>query len=97
VLDAGLYYVSAVEPLISAMETLTLSARNVADLLLRDAFGTGICGKESNNDLAHDGTATKAASQTKASSEGPESWWRSLLGRFEAKAYEDEFVLGYDC
>jgi len=42
-LDAGLYYVNAFEPFISTMETETIASRNVVDLLLNEAFGTGIC------------------------------------------------------
>ncbi|KAG0699722.1 FAD/NAD(P)-binding domain-containing protein [Suillus ampliporus] len=43
-LDQGFYYVNAFEPFISTMETETLAARNVVDLLLHEEFGTGICG-----------------------------------------------------
>ncbi|CDO76406.1 hypothetical protein BN946_scf184937.g20 [Trametes cinnabarina] len=39
----GLYYVNAFEPLISTMETETLAARNVVDLMLRDHFQASIC------------------------------------------------------
>ncbi|KAI0655025.1 Prenylcysteine lyase-domain-containing protein [Cubamyces menziesii] len=39
----GLYYVNAFEPLISTMETETIAARNVADLLLKEHFDAGIC------------------------------------------------------
>ena len=42
-LDKGLYYVNAFEPFISTMETETVAARNVVDLLLQDEFGKGIC------------------------------------------------------
>ncbi|KAI0318721.1 FAD/NAD-P-binding domain-containing protein [Amylostereum chailletii] len=42
-LDRGLYYVNAFEPLISTMETETIAARNVVDLLLAEEFQTGIC------------------------------------------------------
>ncbi|KZT06641.1 FAD/NAD(P)-binding domain-containing protein [Laetiporus sulphureus 93-53] len=39
----GLYYVNAFEPFISTMETETIAARNVVDLLLHDEFGAAIC------------------------------------------------------
>ncbi|KAL1748875.1 Prenylcysteine lyase-domain-containing protein [Schizophyllum fasciatum] len=43
-LDTNFYYVNAFEPFISTMETETVAARNVVDLLLNEAFGTSICG-----------------------------------------------------
>ncbi|EPQ61030.1 FAD/NAD P-binding domain-containing protein [Gloeophyllum trabeum ATCC 11539] len=42
-LERGLYYVNAFEPFISTMETETISARNVVDLLFRDEFNAGVC------------------------------------------------------
>jgi prenylcysteine oxidase/farnesylcysteine lyase len=48
-LDAGLYYVNAFEPFISTMETETIASRNVVNLLLTEAFGTGICPSNSGN------------------------------------------------
>lgn len=42
-LAKGLYYVNAFEPFISTMETETISARNIVDLLLRDEFNAAIC------------------------------------------------------
>ncbi|EIN13466.1 FAD/NAD(P)-binding domain-containing protein [Punctularia strigosozonata HHB-11173 SS5] len=42
-LGDGFYYVNAFEPFISTMETETISARNVVDLLLNEKFGGGIC------------------------------------------------------
>ncbi|KAG6919572.1 hypothetical protein DXG01_004235 [Tephrocybe rancida] len=42
--DHGFYYVNAFEPLISTMETETVAARNVVDLLMNEEFGAGICG-----------------------------------------------------
>ncbi|KAG8959873.1 hypothetical protein FRC03_007347 [Tulasnella sp. 419] len=41
--DTGLWYVNSLEPWVSTMETETLSARNVVDLLLQETFGAGIC------------------------------------------------------
>jgi len=43
-LDEGLYYVNAFEPFISTMETETIASRNIVELLLHEAFDTGICG-----------------------------------------------------
>jgi len=44
-LDRGFYYVNAFEPVMSTMETETISARNAVDLLLNDDFGgSSICG-----------------------------------------------------
>ncbi|KAG6891088.1 hypothetical protein C0995_014178 [Termitomyces sp. Mi166 len=42
--DRGFYYVNAFEPLVSTMETETVAARNVVDLLMREEFDAGICG-----------------------------------------------------
>ncbi|KZT67749.1 FAD/NAD(P)-binding domain-containing protein [Daedalea quercina L-15889] len=42
-LASGFYYVNAFEPLISTMETETLAARNVVELLLREEFDAAIC------------------------------------------------------
>ncbi|KAI0699779.1 FAD/NAD(P)-binding domain-containing protein [Cerioporus squamosus] len=39
----GLYYVNAFEPVISTMETETLAARNVVDLLMQEQFDAGLC------------------------------------------------------
>ncbi|KAG8908357.1 hypothetical protein FRB99_007284 [Tulasnella sp. 403] len=41
--DEGLWYVNNMEPWISTMETEVLSARNVVENMLYDAFGVGIC------------------------------------------------------
>ncbi|KAG8999210.1 hypothetical protein FRB94_006399 [Tulasnella sp. JGI-2019a] len=41
--DAGLWYVNSMEAWISTMETEVLSARNVVDNMLMEAFGKGIC------------------------------------------------------
>ncbi|KAF8557352.1 FAD/NAD(P)-binding domain-containing protein [Imleria badia] len=43
-IDQGFYYVNALEPFISTMETETIASRNVVDLLLHEEFGSGICG-----------------------------------------------------
>jgi prenylcysteine oxidase/farnesylcysteine lyase len=43
-LHEGLYYVNALEPFISTMETETLASRNVVDLMLNAQYGTSICG-----------------------------------------------------
>ncbi|KAI0635392.1 Prenylcysteine lyase-domain-containing protein [Trametes polyzona] len=42
-LAEGLYYVNAFEPLISTMETETIAARNVVDLLLQEQYDAAIC------------------------------------------------------
>jgi len=42
-LAKGLYYVNAFEPFISTMETETLSARNVVELLMQEEFEASIC------------------------------------------------------
>ncbi|KAI1792233.1 FAD/NAD(P)-binding domain-containing protein [Ganoderma leucocontextum] len=39
----GLYYVNAFEPLISTMETETIAARNVVELLMKEQFDAGLC------------------------------------------------------
>ncbi|TFK83419.1 hypothetical protein K466DRAFT_555076 [Polyporus arcularius HHB13444] len=39
----GLYYVNAFEPVISTMETETLAARNVVDLLMQEQYDAGLC------------------------------------------------------
>ncbi|KAJ3489421.1 hypothetical protein NLI96_g2134 [Meripilus lineatus] len=44
-LDRGFYYVNAFEPLISTLETETISSRNAVDLLLSELFDAGICPK----------------------------------------------------
>jgi prenylcysteine oxidase/farnesylcysteine lyase len=57
-LDEGLYYVNAFEPFISTMETETIASRNVVDLLLNEAFATGICGPKLSSQDANE-TLTK--------------------------------------
>jgi prenylcysteine oxidase/farnesylcysteine lyase len=42
-LDKGLFYVNAIEPFISTMETSTIAGRNAVDLLLQEEFGSGLC------------------------------------------------------
>ncbi|KAG6812064.1 hypothetical protein H0H92_004595 [Tricholoma furcatifolium] len=42
--DSGLYYVNAFEPMISTMETETVAARNVVELLLNEEFEASLCG-----------------------------------------------------
>lgn len=41
----GFYYVNAFEPFISTMETETIAARNVVDLLLNEQHNVGLCEK----------------------------------------------------
>ncbi|KDQ54837.1 hypothetical protein JAAARDRAFT_37950 [Jaapia argillacea MUCL 33604] len=43
-LGNGMYYVNAFEPFISTMETETIAARNIVDLLLQEQLNSGICG-----------------------------------------------------
>ncbi|CAE6492519.1 unnamed protein product [Rhizoctonia solani] len=45
-IDKGLYYVNSMEGLFSTMETETISARNVVDLLSTELLGSGLCGPE---------------------------------------------------
>ncbi|KAG8873326.1 hypothetical protein FRB97_006832 [Tulasnella sp. 331] len=47
--DQGLWYVNGMEAWISTMETEVLSARNVVDNLLVEAFGKGICPPAAKN------------------------------------------------
>ncbi|KZV76911.1 FAD/NAD(P)-binding domain-containing protein [Peniophora sp. CONT] len=43
-LDDGFYYINAFEPAISTMETETIAARNVVELMLQEQFGlAGLC------------------------------------------------------
>ncbi|EKM53071.1 uncharacterized protein PHACADRAFT_259228 [Phanerochaete carnosa HHB-10118-sp] len=42
-LEQGLYYVNAFEPFISTMETETIAARNVVELLMQEEFDASIC------------------------------------------------------
>lgn len=42
-LDESLFYVNALEPFISTMETETVAARNVAELLLQNVYSSSIC------------------------------------------------------
>ncbi|KAJ7462764.1 Prenylcysteine lyase-domain-containing protein [Mycena galericulata] len=53
-LASGFYYVNSFEPFISTMETETLSARNVVDMLLREEFQSGICGPPSDKEETED-------------------------------------------
>ncbi|CAE6428428.1 unnamed protein product [Rhizoctonia solani] len=43
-IDAKLYYVNAMEPLFSTMETEIISSRNIVDILSKELFGSGLCG-----------------------------------------------------
>ncbi|KAI0073842.1 hypothetical protein K474DRAFT_1666124 [Panus rudis PR-1116 ss-1] len=47
-LDAGLYYVNAFEPMISTMETETISSRNAVQLFFQDTFNLPICNYNSS-------------------------------------------------
>ncbi|KAF9650736.1 hypothetical protein BDM02DRAFT_1305567 [Thelephora ganbajun] len=42
-LDKGFYYVNAFDSIISTLESSIVSGRNVADLLLREDFSSGVC------------------------------------------------------
>lgn len=44
-LDKGFYYVNAFDSIISTLESSIVSGRNVADLLLREDFSSGVCVK----------------------------------------------------
>ena len=44
-LDKGFYYVNAFDSVISTIESSIVSGRNVADLLLREDFSSGVCVK----------------------------------------------------
>ncbi|KAG9223147.1 hypothetical protein PLEOSDRAFT_1111305 [Pleurotus ostreatus PC15] len=60
-LDTGFYYVNAFEPLMSTMETETISARNIVDLLLNERFGSSICGRRLSAHAEEDsGTSAQA-------------------------------------
>ncbi|EMD32466.1 hypothetical protein CERSUDRAFT_118802 [Gelatoporia subvermispora B] len=85
-LAQGLYYVNAFEPFISTMETETVAARNAIDLLLRDEFDSGVCGKTS--DAADIGEGALPA--------GPSPAAGNDTTPLPPKAGA-EFVLGWDC
>lgn len=84
-LDKGFFYVNAFEPFISTMETSTLAARNIVDLLLQEEFGTGLCAKAAVP-LYVDGQGTE-----------PEQEVLGVPAPHEAMVAEKEFVLGWDC
>jgi len=44
-LDKGFYYVNALDSVLSTLESSIVSGRNVADLLLREDFSSGVCVK----------------------------------------------------
>ena len=44
-LDKGFYYVNAFDSIISTLESSIVAGRNVADLLLREDFSSGVCVK----------------------------------------------------
>ncbi|KAF9268443.1 hypothetical protein L218DRAFT_919088 [Marasmius fiardii PR-910] len=46
-LGTGFYYVNALEPFLSTMDSETVAARNVVDLLLNEGFNSSICGPSS--------------------------------------------------
>jgi prenylcysteine oxidase/farnesylcysteine lyase len=86
-LDKGFFYVNAFEPFISTMETSTLAARNIVDIMLREEFGTGLC--------------VKAAPPAYADSQGTEPE-QEVLGALtpheaETPGSDKDFVLGWDC
>jgi len=51
-LDKGFYYVNAFDSIISTLESSIVSGRNVADLLLREDFSSGVCAKPSSEPYA---------------------------------------------
>ena len=55
-LEKGLYYVNAFEPFISTMETETIAARNVVELLMREEFDASICKSDGATPRADDDT-----------------------------------------
>lgn len=64
------------------METETISSRNIVDLLFRERFGTGVCGKESPTFQA-DGQQAFLVDETERHS--------------KLKAEPEDFVVGWDC
>lgn len=85
-LDKGFFYVNAFEPFISTMETSTLAARNIVDIMLREEFGTGLCVK----------VATPAYEDSQRTE--PEQEVLGVPAPHEAETADNlDFVLGWDC
>ncbi|KXN81104.1 Farnesylcysteine lyase [Leucoagaricus sp. SymC.cos] len=68
-LDKGFYYVNSFEPFISAMETETVSSRNVVDLLLNEEFNAGICGSRISDSNSENFTHTNETTTTRKQDE----------------------------
>ncbi|KZT02930.1 uncharacterized protein LAESUDRAFT_762360 [Laetiporus sulphureus 93-53] len=91
----GLYYVNAFEPFISTMETETIAARNVVDLLLRDEFGAAaICPIKLVEEI-------DIEEHTVVLEDGEEAEVYDVKADVEQVPVEDKdpkgFVLGWDC
>lgn len=72
---------------ISTMETETISSRNIVDLIFRDRFGAGICGK----------LLTNPESEV-SQGDGEQKTFDNLpLQQPEHTPSDKDFVLGWDC
>jgi len=85
-LDEGLYYVNALEPMISTMETSTVSARNVVGLLLEKWYGSAFVhgGKDCPWQTSSSSSANAESSVSESSDgdddshqaqQAPRGWW----------------------
>jgi len=50
-LAENIYYINGMETLVSTMETETVAARNVVDMLLNDRFGQSICPRNGGDEV----------------------------------------------
>ncbi|KAF9524062.1 Prenylcysteine lyase-domain-containing protein [Crepidotus variabilis] len=97
-LDKGIYYVNSFEPyvsFISTMDTETLSARNIVDLLLNDHFDSGICGPTAKTTPP---SINEASSAQQPLIERIEASHISNSTTRKSRNVDDEdFVYGFDC
>lgn len=90
ILDDGLYYVNAMEPFISTMETMTIASRNVVDLLLGREYGTHMCGV---NAQSEDSTPHKQPTV----GDVLQYWKSAIVEAVTPSTAEKEFIYGWDC
>ncbi|KAF9786021.1 Prenylcysteine lyase-domain-containing protein [Thelephora terrestris] len=73
-LDKGFYYVNAFDSVISTIESSIVSGRNVADLLLREDFSSGVCVKPTSEPHADQEVFDVPPSPQTAASEFVYGW-----------------------
>jgi hypothetical protein len=79
------------------METETIAARNVVDLLLEEHFGCGICGpRVTSNTSASDSVDADSSNEEKFE-EKLQKKVEEAISETKSKVKAEDFVYGWDC